>query len=465
MHIRWLGHGRGSGRRASDYLLGERDAQGRRRELVRVVVGDPELVGRVADSVGRRWRYSSGVVAFAPEDRPTVGQIDAVVGDLGRVIGAGMGSDAVAWSVVQHGRAESGSVHLHVLVARTDLVSGRAFNPAPPGWQADYDPVRDLHNVVNGWGRPDDLSRARTAPPGGVVAAMRAAAGDQVRRAEVDGVRADLTRWAVDHARAGRATNREQLLDALRAGGWQIAREAKASISVEVGGQRIRLTGGVWARDWATTTLNPDPAETRNHIQQLQAELNTRITRRAGFERARSTQTRASAARRRPPAPQDTPPVLDQSTTTVQAAHSVVGAPQRPAPGPTTERTDPDGHRDRTQAARGLERAERAGRNLDYETDHLDHATRRADRASRGLDQRRGSLNRAREHFAATARRIWIRLTGRWHDYPPDQPAQRFATPATTPGTIRAPAQTADPLALDHDWNNGPTHGGGGLSR
>ena len=79
MHIKFIARGTGSARAAAQYLLGERDAAGKTRDGVEVLRGDPDQVAAVADSLDFQHKYTSGVIAWAPEDRPTGAQIEAVL--------------------------------------------------------------------------------------------------------------------------------------------------------------------------------------------------------------------------------------------------------------------------------------------------------------------------------------------------------------------------------------------------
>ena len=157
-HIKFLKHGTGSALKAVKYLIGNKD--GRTATLLR---GDPAQVARVADSLTTRYRYTSAVIGFAPEDSPSPEEIDHCLDDFIRA--AGMEADRLAWTAIRHD--EPGDrVALHILIARVDLISGKSFNPAPPGWQKRYDPLRDSWNYENGWARPDDPERARLLQPG-----------------------------------------------------------------------------------------------------------------------------------------------------------------------------------------------------------------------------------------------------------------------------------------------------------
>ena len=150
---------------AADYLLGERDSAGELREGVDVLRGDPEMVAAVADTLEFEHKYTSGVIAWAPDDRPTEAQIETVLDKFEQTAWAGLEPDRYAWTAVEH-RERGGGVHVHVLAARCDLETGRSLNIAPPGWQQTFDPLRDGFNHEHGWSRPDDPARARTQQPG-----------------------------------------------------------------------------------------------------------------------------------------------------------------------------------------------------------------------------------------------------------------------------------------------------------
>ena len=79
MLVKFLARGTGSARDATDYLLGERDAAGKTREGVEVLRGDPHQVAAVADTLPFEHKYTSSVIAWAPEDEPTDEQIGAVL--------------------------------------------------------------------------------------------------------------------------------------------------------------------------------------------------------------------------------------------------------------------------------------------------------------------------------------------------------------------------------------------------
>ncbi len=131
MLVRFLSHGKGSAKAAAKYLVGELDAEGREREGVEVWRGNPDMVAAVADSLDFERKYTSAVIAWAPEDRPTGEQIEAVLDAFEKTAWAGLEPDRYAWTAVLH-REHGGGVHAHILAAQCDLQTGRSLNIAPP---------------------------------------------------------------------------------------------------------------------------------------------------------------------------------------------------------------------------------------------------------------------------------------------------------------------------------------------
>ena len=122
-------------------------------------------VAAVADSLEFDHKYTSGVIAWAPEDQPSDPAIDRVLDEVEQTAWAGLAPDRYAWAAVRH-RTANGGVHVHVLAARCDLETGKSLNIAPPGWEQTYGPLVEACNLDHGWSRPDDPARAREQQPG-----------------------------------------------------------------------------------------------------------------------------------------------------------------------------------------------------------------------------------------------------------------------------------------------------------
>ena len=127
---------------SADYLTGEQDWAGRERASVEVLVGDPHEVEALADSLDFKHQRTSALIAWAPEDNPTDGQIREVLEEFEKTAWSGLEADRYAWSAVQH-RDDKGGVHIHVLTARVELKTGKSLNIAPPGWERTFGALRE----------------------------------------------------------------------------------------------------------------------------------------------------------------------------------------------------------------------------------------------------------------------------------------------------------------------------------
>ena len=259
MHIKFLKHGTGSGQRAIDYLLGDLDHSGKVRAGVRVVRGHPQQLADVIDSLSFVHRYTSGVIAWGPEDRPTDDQLGQLIDDFEKVAFAGLDAERYCWSVIEH-RDEQGAVHLHVLSARVDLETGKSLNIAPPGWQKSFDPLRDYYNFKYGWTRPDDPSRARVLQPG-FRGLKDAAAIRQGLEMEPD-PRLVITDFLLSRIELGLIENREDILASLSEIA-EVSRHGKNYISIKPEGfdRAIQLKGVIYDKQFSAAAFREAKTE------------------------------------------------------------------------------------------------------------------------------------------------------------------------------------------------------------
>ena len=113
MMIKFLARGTGSAAAAADYLTREqnrapdqdqdqdqdRDPE-KNPEEVKVLRGNPRQVAAVADTLQFEHKYTSGVIAWAPEDNPSEAQINHVVDEFEKTAWAGLEPDRYAWAAV-----------------------------------------------------------------------------------------------------------------------------------------------------------------------------------------------------------------------------------------------------------------------------------------------------------------------------------------------------------------------------
>ena len=236
-----------SGGAAADYLEDDKDHQGRTRENVEVLRGDPFRVGQIADSLDFKHRLTAGVIAWAPADNPTTEQIEEVLDNFERLAWAGLEPDRYAWSAVRHDEP-SGGVHIHIMAARVDLQTGKSLNIAPPGWQRDFDPLRDALNIKHGWARPDDPARTGDVHIESYEKKIKA---DVVKSGELPGTLdiESLTEYLIDHINLGHINNRAEIKAALESlDGVTVTRAGKNYISVKLPGaeKATRLRGAIY---------------------------------------------------------------------------------------------------------------------------------------------------------------------------------------------------------------------------
>ena len=160
MMIKFLRHGTGSAAGAARYVLADRDPLNALREGVKTLRGNAEMFSAIADSCGFKQRYTSGVIAFAPEDDPSDQELQDVLDSFEELAFAGLEKDDYHLFAVQHDEAD-GSKHIHVLVPRVHLGTKKSLNIAPPNHSSVFYPWRDLWNETKCWASPKDPARRR----------------------------------------------------------------------------------------------------------------------------------------------------------------------------------------------------------------------------------------------------------------------------------------------------------------
>ena len=265
MMIKFLARGTGSAAAAADYLTREqnlapeqdqdqdRDPE-KNPEEVKVLRGNPHQVADVADALEFEHKYTSGVIAWAPEDKPSDAQINRVVDEFEKTAWAGLEPDRYAWAAVQH-REAGGGVHVHVLAARVDLETGKSLNIAAPGWQKTFDALRDWQNHENGWSRPDDPERARDVQPGhrAYIEAAELRAGLEVEKDP----RRLITDYLSQGIETGAVSDRATMISALQRAGLEVPRQGEHYLTAadpESGG-KWRLKGAIYERDFQRERL------------------------------------------------------------------------------------------------------------------------------------------------------------------------------------------------------------------
>jgi len=326
MHIKFLGRGAGSGSGAIDYVLSDKDhTKAARPHQPEILRGDPVAVGKLADSLGFSKKYSSAVIAWHTADKPTDDQISEVLDGFEKIAFAGLEPDQYTYAAVLH--RESDSEHIHIIIPRVELATGKSFNPAPPGWQKDFDPLRDYFNEKYGWSSPDislNPDQARITQP--ELDALRPG-----NRAEI---KKTIEQYLLSEVEQGNIQNREDIIQNLQSIGFEIPRAGKNYITIHDTDTdtRIRLKGAIYEQHWTVertletknsrATSGDREADTAR-ARAAYSELENRISKRAEYNQKRYSRTKPEITAGIEQAEADQPKHTENSTTETKPDNAV----------------------------------------------------------------------------------------------------------------------------------------------
>lgn len=216
-----------------------------RKPVPIILGGDPARTKMLIDSSENKWKYSSGVIAFADADNPTDNEINNVIESFENMAFAGLDKDQYDILWIKH--THEGNVELHFIVPRLELTTGKALNIAPPGYEKTFDAWRDSLNYAKGWASPAEPERARLVKQDGHILKM-----DKVRL-KLDLVLSDdpkrlITDYIVTCIEAGSVVNRSDIVAMLIDAQIEVTRQGKDYLSIrpEPGAKPIRLKGALY---------------------------------------------------------------------------------------------------------------------------------------------------------------------------------------------------------------------------
>lgn len=272
--------GKGPSRGAISYLLGK-DANGKVRNPPPVLLnelttseGSKDAVAFLIDSNKRQNKYTSGVISFRDDEKPTAKQIQEILKDFRKTFLPNLDENRAPVLWVMH--KEKGNVELHFVVAKQDAKTGKALNIAPPG-PASQKLFEDFQKVQN-----DKLGFKQ------VTSSLLKAQFDTFEK----GTRKEkFSAYLVSKVKNNEIQNRSDLLRHLQHDlKWKVSRIGEDYISVIPTGKNkpIRLKGPAFTQkaDYREllkqssnqpTKLNPD------QLLKVQTSLNDGIKFRADY--------------------------------------------------------------------------------------------------------------------------------------------------------------------------------------
>lgn len=252
MYIKIFAHGKGDASSAASYVMDDVDHLNIVRADVQVLRGDPQTFTAIAESIQNEWKYTSGVIAWSKDDAPTNDEINEVLDTFENHAFAGLQPNQYHFTAVLH-QEDDGSKHVHFLVPRIELDTGKALNIAPPGHANYFDPLRDYFNYKKGWSRPDDetLKRDTQTPDHDHFQNISAIKAGLVGK-KADDIREVVGEYLEQRIKFGHIQNRQSVLDALSEIG-EITRINDKFISLKLDGAKkaVRLKGAFYESEFS----------------------------------------------------------------------------------------------------------------------------------------------------------------------------------------------------------------------
>ena len=138
-------HGKGSAQSAINYFLARSGTDGEERDPVPVILaGDPALIARTAEVSPHKWKYTSGVLSWAPGEEISEEIEQELIQSFEDYAFAGIDPEnrpPVLW--VRHLHAGHHEMHF---VSPRSLNDERSYNIRPPRGEKRWDSFRSHFN-------------------------------------------------------------------------------------------------------------------------------------------------------------------------------------------------------------------------------------------------------------------------------------------------------------------------------
>ena len=271
MIVKFFTRGTGGSSGVFNYLLRDKEQPDGKRLDAEVLRGDIDNQALLIDSLDFKQKYTSGCLSFTESaDQVTTEQKNALMDSFEETIRAGLDVDSVSVSWIEH--RDKGRLELNFVYANVELKHGRVFQPYVHSVdKRRVNAWKDMQNIEHGFTDPNDPAKKR-------LMAQR----DNLPR-DIKEARQAITDGLAELVEEGVITSRDDVIQALTDGGFEIARETDKAISIKnpdpTAKRNIRLTGGLYERDF-----------------NFSAEVQSTVTAASEDYRARSTE-RYSAAK------------------------------------------------------------------------------------------------------------------------------------------------------------------------
>lgn len=227
------GVGKGPSKGPINYLLGK-DAHGKERAIEpRIFQGSKHATAFLIDQNHRANKYTSGVVAFRDEEKPTYEQLKTMCEDFQQTFLPAMTEDDVPILWVMH--REKGNIEMHFLIPKQSS-KGKAFNAFPPG-------EKNIQ-LMEAWQKlENDKFGFKQVTTDGFTASYKTF--------EKFSRKPQFSRIIKKLAKEGKINDRQELIKFLKSQGHQVTRAGEDYISVKFSDKDrpIRFRGEIFKAD------------------------------------------------------------------------------------------------------------------------------------------------------------------------------------------------------------------------
>jgi Relaxase/Mobilisation nuclease domain len=284
---------RGAGKAAgTDYLMSEKDAQGKERNIpAEVLRGDPKITKQIISRLNFAQNYKSGVLSFT-ETVDEIGRdkLGEIMDSFEDMVKAGFEDDPGRIDVLWVLHQDKGRAELHWVIPNVDLETGKRFQPYFDRVdQKMFRAWERLTNTENGFTDPADPARARTINIPAYLPENKEAQYRQINDA-ITGMFAQ-----------GKIKNRDDVVEALTEVGYGINRLSRDYLSIkDPNGLKLRLKGAFYGESFTSPASIERYAEQgrgdqSERIAELRGELEGYVVKRRDYVRGRYCQLGSSS--------------------------------------------------------------------------------------------------------------------------------------------------------------------------
>ncbi|SDZ77546.1 relaxase/mobilization nuclease domain-containing protein [Acidovorax soli] len=230
MIVQFFNHGKGKSKSAIGYLLSAKDSEGKiRNPPPEIFYGDKKLTANLIDNNPNEFKYTSGVIAFRDNEKPTTAQLKQIVKAFYEAFAPGLGPDRVNMFIVKH--QDKGNVELHFLVPRLDTKTMKSFNISPPGKKSQQ-LANDFQAI---WNDKLGFSQVIEDPLKAVFSQFdkKVPAGSTSKK-----IKERVSQSISKAIRNGTLKSRDDFTNFLESRGCEITRKGKDYISVKFPGEK-----------------------------------------------------------------------------------------------------------------------------------------------------------------------------------------------------------------------------------